>query len=79
MWMRLFNIKKNKGELIMKPIKISSGAFVVDSNFNIILFTAAKAKLEVIKIKKQLSNQIGYKLKLSGIKELEDYFVFTLQ
>lgn len=63
----------------MKPIKISSGNFVVDSNFNIVLFTASKARTEILKIKKQLSSQIGYTFKLSGIKELEKYFVFTLQ
>ena len=58
----------------MKPIKVSAGEFVTDSNFDAILFTENQAKAYAKKIKKQISNRIGYELKKHGVKDCGDYF-----
>ena len=58
----------------MKPIKVSAGEFVTDSNFNVILFTENQAKAYAIKTKKELSKRMGYKLKKHGVKDCGDYY-----
>lgn len=58
----------------MKPIKVSAGEFVTDSNFKVILFTENQAKAYAREMKKQISRSIGYELKKHGIKDCGDYF-----
>lgn len=62
----------------MKPIKISANEFVTDSNLNILNFTESQARTYAKKICKQLSKRIGYKLKLTGIKDCGSYFTYTM-
>ena len=58
----------------MKPIKVSSGEFVTDSNFNVTMFSESQAKAYAKKSKKLISKQIGYDLKKHGIKDCGDYY-----
>lgn len=58
----------------MKPIKVSAGEFVTDSNFKVILFTEIQAKKYAMKMKKELSNRTGYRFKRHGVKDCGDYF-----
>ena len=58
----------------MKPIKVSAGEFVTDSNFNVILFTERQAETYAKKMKKELSLRMGYQLKKHGVKDCGDYF-----
>ena len=58
----------------MKPIKVSAGEFVADSNFNKILFTESQAKAYAKKMKKVISKRIGYELKKHGVKDCGDYY-----
>lgn len=62
----------------MKPIKVSAGEFIVDSNLKPIIFTLNQAKSFAKKECAEMSKRIGYKLKLSGVKELEEYFTYTI-
>ena len=57
-----------------KPIKVSAGEFVTDSNFNVILFTEGQAKAYARKARGLLSKQIGYELKKHGVKDCGEYF-----
>ena len=65
----------------MKPIKVSAGEFLTDSNFNPILFTEAGAKKAAQAHAKWLSNtgaKNAYKYKVKGVKDCGDYFTWTI-
>lgn len=61
-----------------KPIKISSNSFVVDSNFNVLTFTEQQVKSYAKKVCKELSKRIGYQLKVTGVKDCGNYFIYTM-
>lgn len=67
-------VPDNTGSEKMKPIKVSAGEFVTDSNFNVILFSENQAKSYARKMKKIISKQIGYDLKKHGVKDFGDYY-----
>jgi hypothetical protein len=64
---------------VSKPIKVSAGEFITDSNFNPVLFALDQVKSFAKKMAKQESKRIGYALKVAGVRECEEYFTYTLK
>ena len=63
---------------ITKPIKVSCGEFVTDSNFNPIMFTIVQATRYADDFRRRLEKEMKCKLKLKGVKDCGEYWTWTI-